>query len=541
MWDENMMKKRAKNGNGGFTLLEVILSIAILGLITLPLLNYFLDSLKHAARTAQQQKATLLAQDTIESLKAYDKLITRTVNESESYYWVSVLAGRYGVPTPTPAPGEAAPEYSVYDGVEEYNKDQGTTGEGNPLILKKEVERDGQEYDVYVSLSTDVDANSVERPVIYGVDDRKNVMIVERDQEQEAILRFLAMNSSYIITREVEDAASEASGSSEATTSSEDEAEGLDLMAESGELSGEDTEGSSGEDTEGSSGEGTEGSSGEDTEGSSGEDTEGSSGEGTEGSSGEGTGGSSGGGSAEPVVELTENDVRRKLQREIFIDVSKEGVGDDDYYTVKAYYEYSCTGVTDKSKDTYQTSNLVDTRMAGLESIYLLFNMVDPNTDVIHIKWDVTTGASNPKPEIVLVCQNLDQLGGGSGSSDPSDPGDPADPADPAEPPFAITADKYNVKLDLQGFNWSASVSGTPDHPVIRTNIVEEDTTESKGSVLPLDGATTFQAENVVPLTTTGRAIRVVQMEVKIFKHEDSVDTYKYREPLVVMQTTKGE
>lgn len=69
------MKERRCNATGywkdqrGFTLVELILTIAILAIVTIPILNYFTDAAKHNARSRQKQNASVLAQDILEELK----------------------------------------------------------------------------------------------------------------------------------------------------------------------------------------------------------------------------------------------------------------------------------------------------------------------------------------------------------------------------------------------------------------------------------------------------------------------------------------
>lgn len=53
----------------GFTLVELILTIAILAIVTIPILSYFTDAAKHNARSRQKQNATVLAQEVLENFK----------------------------------------------------------------------------------------------------------------------------------------------------------------------------------------------------------------------------------------------------------------------------------------------------------------------------------------------------------------------------------------------------------------------------------------------------------------------------------------
>ena len=70
------MKKKQKNA--GFSLVEVVLSMAILAIISIPLLAYFTDSMKYNVMMADKQHATTLAQEVAEQLKAQNKLVIKS-------------------------------------------------------------------------------------------------------------------------------------------------------------------------------------------------------------------------------------------------------------------------------------------------------------------------------------------------------------------------------------------------------------------------------------------------------------------------------
>lgn len=55
--------------NQGFTLVELILTIAILAIVTIPILSYFTDAAKHNANSRLKQNASVLAQDILENFK----------------------------------------------------------------------------------------------------------------------------------------------------------------------------------------------------------------------------------------------------------------------------------------------------------------------------------------------------------------------------------------------------------------------------------------------------------------------------------------
>lgn len=169
------LNNQKRVGNGGFSLLEVIISMAILALITIPLLNYFTNSMSNSARMGKRQNATLTAQEITESLKAEDKLIQR----------MELLDGNivYQVPYLTDELGFTLADDSGF------NQTDGTGkivfGTTNDL------------FDVRVTLSTNISANSVERALVYGIDDATDMLIIEQDQMDEALVYFTSAHVTY--------------------------------------------------------------------------------------------------------------------------------------------------------------------------------------------------------------------------------------------------------------------------------------------------------------------------------------------------------
>lgn len=161
--------------NGGFSLVEVIVSMAILALITIPLLNYFSDSLRRSIMTARRQNATLLAQELTEVMKAEDRLIEKTD------------AGTYTVVN---LPFDPADIINVDDSA--FNHTGSNAGKGEFIITAKT-----DDFDVRVTLSTDSYVNETERSLIRGIDSATDVVILERDQQTEALVYYSAANSEY--------------------------------------------------------------------------------------------------------------------------------------------------------------------------------------------------------------------------------------------------------------------------------------------------------------------------------------------------------
>ena len=106
--------KRQPNNNGGFSLLEVILAMAILAIISIPLLSYFTQSMKYNAMMADKQHATNLAQEVLEDLKNQKELAVVTTGAG---FRVPYLEGKgYTLlsETPAAAPAPAFQAENVY-------------------------------------------------------------------------------------------------------------------------------------------------------------------------------------------------------------------------------------------------------------------------------------------------------------------------------------------------------------------------------------------------------------------------------------------
>lgn len=467
-----MMKKKTTN-NKGFTLVEVLLSMTILALISIPLMKYFADSLRYSSITEQRQKATLLAQETIETLKSKDTLIERIKNEEESG------VTKYGVPF--------MEDYTIISDASLFDE---ATGKGE-LTFKKQVTKDGLNYDVVVDLSTNVDANSVARPIVYGIDDTENAMAIEQSEEMEALWYLLQLNNTYVAGM---------GGFSSAIPSTYEE-------------ESEETETPSADDDD--------------------EDE------------------------TDPdAVKMLENinEVRDILQREIFIDISKD-VDDTEFYTVRVWYEYFCSKkITSKDAydDRYVTSDLLNDRMEHISSIYLLYNIVDPDTDKIYVNWNLDMPTNQGQvPDLTLVLQNLDALAGATYIADPAAP----TPAPGELAPKMFARDKYTltVKLDSKLSSFM---------PIIRTNLrisepmteseEEEEATPALYGKLTAEDLGAIKNENsvgdktdwdkVAGLTSKETPIRIIAMDIAVYEGTSGeVTDYSTKEPIVRMKTSKGE
>ncbi len=142
--------QRIRRDQRGFTLVELMLTIAILAIVTMPILNYFTDSAKKNADSRMRQNATVEAQNILEKFKKADYSL------SDQNVVVS-----------------AAPDWSVKTG---------QVAAGQEYTLKKTETIDKSTFDVETKItpvsSVDNGTNIVDykRSVIGSMDTAKDVL-----------------------------------------------------------------------------------------------------------------------------------------------------------------------------------------------------------------------------------------------------------------------------------------------------------------------------------------------------------------------------
>ena len=75
-------KKRRQLGNRGFSLIEVLVAIAILAVLSLPVLSAFMSAAKVNLNARREENANAVAQKVMEDMKA--KHIEQVMNEKGS-------------------------------------------------------------------------------------------------------------------------------------------------------------------------------------------------------------------------------------------------------------------------------------------------------------------------------------------------------------------------------------------------------------------------------------------------------------------------
>ena len=169
-----------KLNDGGFSLVEVVLSMAILAIISIPLLNYFSDSMKYNAKMAQKQHATALAQEVLEGMKNENHLVQEVTP-------AAVSGTAYSVPSLT---GKGYTEIS-----NDMEVVSGSAVSGSAVYLGDGV-MTGKDYDVVVKVNCSTPENEKDVAQVAALNPDTDVFAVENGQANEALTKFMAVNTS---------------------------------------------------------------------------------------------------------------------------------------------------------------------------------------------------------------------------------------------------------------------------------------------------------------------------------------------------------
>lgn len=165
--------------NAGFSLVEVMLAMAILAILTISLLNYFGTSLAYNTKMASNQKATLLAQKVAEDLKGHGTLIqSRTESQPDGS-----SRDVYTIP------------YLLSKGYQINENNLDTAGSGN-ISFNGNAGNIGENYDVTVEVSSTENAWDKTKKM-YGFDNTNSILSVDENQDEDALLEFKSVYSTY--------------------------------------------------------------------------------------------------------------------------------------------------------------------------------------------------------------------------------------------------------------------------------------------------------------------------------------------------------
>jgi prepilin-type N-terminal cleavage/methylation domain-containing protein len=149
-----------KLGNKGFTLVEVIVCMAIIAIAFLPMLRYFSDSLKYTLKSRRMQTAELVAQAELEEMKSYQTLKALKDAYTGQGYTVSEVTNAAGVST-------------------------------GAIKITKEVMRELNTYFVEMEVTPDTSYENTEVDI---VDTSRDVVAVEGNEGADAVSYFEEKN-----------------------------------------------------------------------------------------------------------------------------------------------------------------------------------------------------------------------------------------------------------------------------------------------------------------------------------------------------------
>lgn len=171
------------NKDAGFSLLELLIAVVILAIIVIPLLNLFLSSNRLNIKSRQTLRATTLAQDIMEGLKAYDieELKTQFNTPADGFYVIddNLIKGAIAEETNMEVDGSGNPEPGIY-----YFSLRDVSMQGSKFDALVKVDARGYmegstAHDNLFNNSSMADARSI---------DKKNGTFVETDKIRKAML-----------------------------------------------------------------------------------------------------------------------------------------------------------------------------------------------------------------------------------------------------------------------------------------------------------------------------------------------------------------
>ena len=178
---------KTNNPNAGFTLLEVVLSIGILAVISLPILSYFTESLRYSMMTAKQQQATFLAQEITEGLLAESRLITKVAEDEGT-------VDEEGDPVRYKVPYFEKVEGFIYDKTASDVRFR-LTGEGSAVFTSTN-RTDGYEVEVTIT-SENGPLDDLHDLGEYAIDPLTDVVYIDSTENNQAVFELMGAHYSY--------------------------------------------------------------------------------------------------------------------------------------------------------------------------------------------------------------------------------------------------------------------------------------------------------------------------------------------------------
>ena len=472
------MSRMRRLNDKGFTLVEIMLSIAILALISVPLMKYFSDSLRYSVQTAEKQKATLIAQETMETIRAQKKIVQENVVASPSpgatlgpttYKLASELVTMFGNYTgAVETPNVIVPSNFISTGA------TGTDAAPEKLIYRYIDQRSGKYY-METSFFCTTDAASVSSPAILSIDDRRNVVVAEREEESDALTFFKTANLNNFL------AATGAIITDPDETATPGPDDPIFITPEPGPTTTPGPE----------------------------------------------------------ARLLTEEEIKQQMKRIIYVTVTKH-TGDTNF-NVRANYVYFCDdtfGNGDPDGQLMRVSpDLVETSVERLEGIYLMFNKLTPDGDDIQITWDVEGAVDYP--DLRFIVQD-DVAPGPTADPTTAPTTDPAatPTTTPTTAPTTDPGTEYNLRVSFMDMtSGTMTIHSNLDHiSFYNLNLVDGSLERPEDL---LTKGTPRTDLTVLPLSGEGMPVRIFDVEVKVYKDKDAYAAGE--DPLISLKSTKVE
>lgn len=193
------MMRTSKKKNLGFTLIEVLVSIAMLALLFVPMMGYFTNTSKVNARAKNNQRATTVAQSVIEEMKSYDNI--EAIMSAYTYHTPGAVSGGSiadeNFETRGRVPSASQTGTSNYITDPYYPREErATVGDsGTYYFVKKGIENDGKKFDALIKVNTNSYAmNDMEVAKITSLNSNENIVAKEQSETLTAIYGFLCKN-----------------------------------------------------------------------------------------------------------------------------------------------------------------------------------------------------------------------------------------------------------------------------------------------------------------------------------------------------------
>lgn len=174
---KNMSNRKTNNSNLGFTLIEIVISIAILALVSVPLMHYFTNSIRYSSMMEARQQATFLAQEITEGLLAENRLVLKS----------------------TDAGGNKVYTVPYFDGTEWVGHVMEVRTDDELVITAT---KDG--YRVEVTIDNPDEGDDVQDLLDYRIDPFANVVHIDTTENTQAEFELMGMHNTYRFYHESE-------------------------------------------------------------------------------------------------------------------------------------------------------------------------------------------------------------------------------------------------------------------------------------------------------------------------------------------------